>query len=241
VVEIDLPDREAAKRWIVLHQLGKRNVPPDWARYWRGRLYNEAKQPHGGDRKGPGSSAQNEHLIATAEKLAGQLGVASATIRRDAQFAKAVDQIQQDCGPGAKQDILSGKVPVSRKEVVEVAGLEPLARKEAAKELLDRKACGSVEKKKRAAKEEKPKADKQPKTITLLTRPAEFVAALVKQLGPETAKSICLCLAKALGLTVQEKSSEPPTPPRGRPKKSGGKAAAKAMGKRGNRKTRSRS
>jgi hypothetical protein len=235
VVEIDLPDREAAKRWIILHQLGRRNLPPDQASYLRGKLFNQMKKPHGGDRRSEKSKPQSEILKSTAAELAPQLGVAPATLNRDAQFAEAVDRIEEACGREAKQDILSGKVPVSRKEVIEVAGLEPQVRKEAAKELLNRKAGGTMGKKKRAAKEEKPKPDKQPKTITLPIKPAAFAAALKEQLGPEKAKSICVQLCKSLGLEVKEGPPQQTTRPTNRPTKRGDKAAAKSKSSRGTR------
>lgn len=52
-----------------------------------GRLYNEQKKSHGGDRK---SSAQKEHLK-TAEKIAGEYKINQATVRRAGEFAEAID------------------------------------------------------------------------------------------------------------------------------------------------------
>lgn len=55
-----------------------------------GRMYERQKKAHGGDRK---SSAQNEHMK-TAEKIVSLAGVGQATVRRAAEFAKAVDAIR---------------------------------------------------------------------------------------------------------------------------------------------------
>jgi hypothetical protein len=60
----------------------------------RGRLYNRAKKAHGGDRRSE-SSGQNAHLIEperTAERLAKAHDVDERTIRRDGEFAEAVEE-----------------------------------------------------------------------------------------------------------------------------------------------------
>ncbi len=46
-VEIDLPDKEAAKEWIITNQLGRRNLTPMEASYYRGKLYESRKQRQG--------------------------------------------------------------------------------------------------------------------------------------------------------------------------------------------------
>ena len=43
-VEVDLPDKEAAKEWIVTNQLGRRNLTPQEASYYRGKLYESKKR-----------------------------------------------------------------------------------------------------------------------------------------------------------------------------------------------------
>ena len=87
-----MSDREAAADWIDANQLGRRNLTRDQASLLRGRRYNRAKKPHGGDRK---SSPQNDDLKEkTATKLATQHGVSKATIERDGKFAEAVEKLK---------------------------------------------------------------------------------------------------------------------------------------------------
>ena len=62
-VEVELPDRDTAKEWILVNQLGRRNLTEQEASYYRGKLYSARKQSHGGDRK---SSCQNVILKNTA-------------------------------------------------------------------------------------------------------------------------------------------------------------------------------
>jgi len=85
---INLPNRMAAADWIDSNQLGRRNLSPDMMRLIRGRLYNRIKKEQGGDHK---SKDQIDTLINSADKISKQYGISSATIKRDAKFAKEVE------------------------------------------------------------------------------------------------------------------------------------------------------
>jgi len=113
-VEIDLPDKEAAKEWIITNQLGRRNLTPMEASYYRGKLYESRKLSRGGDRK---SKGQNVLLKTTAEKIAEEYGVTDKTIKRDAQFSQAVDKVAAEVGEEAKHAILTGKANIPKKDV----------------------------------------------------------------------------------------------------------------------------
>lgn len=120
-VAVDLPSREAAEDWIDTNQLGRRNLTPDQASLLRGRRYLRAKKPHGGDRRSE-SSGQNAHSVEperTAERLATQHGVDERTIRRDGQFAAAVDALKPHV-PDIESRVMSGDVP-SKQAVVDAA------------------------------------------------------------------------------------------------------------------------
>ena len=64
------------------------------------------KSQRGGDRK---SIHQNDGLIPAAKRLATQFGVGRATIERDGQFARAVEDLKQ-ADPTIEQRVHSGKV-----------------------------------------------------------------------------------------------------------------------------------
>jgi len=85
--EMAFADRYEAMNWIIMNQLGRRNLSDAARSDLRGKRYNNEKQNHGGDRR---SSDQNEHLK-TAERLAQEEGVSQATVRRDAEFSEALD------------------------------------------------------------------------------------------------------------------------------------------------------
>lgn len=116
-LDIDVPlrfvlfdDRADAKSWIARNQLGRRNIGPEKAAYCRGILYNESKQPVGR----PEKCGQNVHNIGrTAETIAEQFGVTEKTVRRDGEFAEAVDVLDEII-PGTREKALSGEIPKSR-------------------------------------------------------------------------------------------------------------------------------
>lgn len=100
-------DRDAVIDWIINNQLGRRNLTPANQSYLRGLQYQREKAKHGGDRKSEESKAQNEPLISTADKLAEQHGVSRETIKRDAEYANAVNTIVQHTAPEVKDMLLN--------------------------------------------------------------------------------------------------------------------------------------
>ncbi len=67
IVEIELPNKEAVKEWIIKNQLGRRNLTEQEASYYRGKLYESRKQhPY----VHPKSGGQNAHRSKTAEQIA---------------------------------------------------------------------------------------------------------------------------------------------------------------------------
>ena len=115
-VGIELPDKETAKEWIISNQLARRNLTPQEASYYRGKMYEIQKLSHGGKRK---SSSQNGNLK-TAVKLGKQYGVGKNTIIRDAEFSKVVDKVTAELGEEAKNAILTGRANVHKNDVEEL-------------------------------------------------------------------------------------------------------------------------
>lgn len=114
-VEIDLPDKEAAKEWIITNQLGRRNLTPMEASYYRGKLYESRKQRQG--TRTDLTFPQNGERLNTAKALGKQYGVSKNTITRDAEFSKAVDKVAAEIGEEAKHAILTGKANIPKKDV----------------------------------------------------------------------------------------------------------------------------
>jgi len=113
-VEVELPGRDAAKEWILVNQLGRRNLTEQEASYYRGKLYSAKKQQ---GKRTDLTLAQNVLKSDTAEELGKQYGVSHMTIKRDEQFSKAVDKVANEIGEEAKQAILLGKAGIPKERV----------------------------------------------------------------------------------------------------------------------------
>lgn len=110
-----MPDKEAAKEWIFTNQLGRRNLTPMEASYYRGKLYESRKQRQG--TRTDLTFPQNGERLNTAKALGKQYGVSKNTITRDAEFSKAVDKVAAEIGEEAKHAILTGKANIPKQDV----------------------------------------------------------------------------------------------------------------------------
>jgi len=115
--QISLPDRDAAADWIDAHQLGRRNLTPDQMSLLRGRRYNRLKKAKndGGSGTPKATVDQIDPRLDTAAHLAKELGVSAPTIKRDGQYAEAVNKL------GVQREAASGKVTVPKQDVVQIA------------------------------------------------------------------------------------------------------------------------
>jgi len=115
---LSLPDREAAADWIDANQLGRRNLTPEAASLLRGRRYNRTKRQDGGhgDQK---SGGQNVPPKTAAATIATQHNVNEKTVKRDGQFASAVEKLKPTI-PDIEKRVMTGNVP-SKKAVMAAA------------------------------------------------------------------------------------------------------------------------
>src|SRR5262245_54293105 len=97
VREVDLPDERAALEYILQIQRQRRNLTREALSYFRGSEFHALKQRRGGNRRGRPPKAFNEPR-STAAEVADKHGVSEKTVKRDALFARAVDQIVEDYG-----------------------------------------------------------------------------------------------------------------------------------------------
>jgi hypothetical protein len=115
VVEIDLADHEAAVRWVLELQLGRRNLRPIAASYFRGHLYLSLRKKVG--RPSVNQKSGRDVPISTDEQVAARYAVDPRTIRRDASFAKNLDQLAGDMGEAFRSSVLSGEARLTRKDI----------------------------------------------------------------------------------------------------------------------------
>jgi len=123
--EINFENESAVIEWIILLQLGRRNLTESQKSYLRGVRYENEKAKHGGER----AKDQNGLLITTAEKLANEYNVGQTTIKRDNEFSKGVDLISK-IEPEKRFEILQELSELTKSDVQEFAKIPKQAESE---------------------------------------------------------------------------------------------------------------
>ena len=113
--------REAAITWIIDNQLGRRNLTPELASFLRGKRYNREKKAEG--ERGPQKLDQNDPA-STAVRIAREYKVGEATIKRDGQYAAALDALAESVGEDFKEKILTRDSTVTKRDVLELARMD---------------------------------------------------------------------------------------------------------------------
>jgi hypothetical protein len=125
---VPLLDRAAAIDWMIANQLGRRNLSAEQIGYLRGKQYQQDKQ----EITNPGGSNQYREVVgqndpqppnSTAAKLAKEHRVSERTIKRDADYAKAIDDIVAATTPEVKQQILGGDSKLTKSAILKMAKL----------------------------------------------------------------------------------------------------------------------
>jgi hypothetical protein len=110
-------DIDQVKNWMIINQLGKRNITEDEKSYLRGIQYKiEKKQGQRTDL----TSGQNDQKLETREKLAIQHKVSAKTIQRDEKYAESIDKIAGEDNR-LKWDILKKNYNIPKSELIEIA------------------------------------------------------------------------------------------------------------------------
>lgn len=115
----DLNTREDVKDWMIRNQLARRNLPREQYLYYIGKLYNERKGTHGGDR----SSSQNNDMK-TSEIIAKEWNTSSSSVERAGKFAEVIDKVEEECGKDYKDRIIKGNIKLSYDQVKELSESE---------------------------------------------------------------------------------------------------------------------
>jgi hypothetical protein len=106
------------KDYMIDLQLGRRNLTPQQASYFRGLRYQNEKLDKGKyDRDD--HKVHNEPYGSTAEKLASEFKVSTSTIKRDAQLAEGLKRLDKIL----RNKILSGEVKIDKKEIRQLIDL----------------------------------------------------------------------------------------------------------------------
>ena len=149
----DFNNRYEALVWICNNQLGRRNLTPVQKKMLVGDRYEAEKMAHGGDRKSEEakSSGQNDHLKsasegATRRRISEETGTSESYVKRASQFSQGATAAEE-VSPGFRQEVLSGKVKPTQKEMWAIAKAPPEERKRLIQEM--KEAAGAPEEEER--------------------------------------------------------------------------------------------
>lgn len=133
VLEKDFTNRYEALAWICKNQLGRRNLTLTQKRLLVGDQYEAEKMANGGDRKSEDAKSvgHNGPLISphiTRARVAAETGTSESFVKRAGQYSKGATA-GEEVSPGFRQDILSGKIKPTQKEMQTIARAAPEERK----------------------------------------------------------------------------------------------------------------
>lgn len=109
------------EQWIMRNQLARRNLTDKQRSLLIGMLYKEEKKQGYRTDLTYGHNDQKS----TSERIAEQFGIGEATVRRAETFSDAVEEIRQNIEPDKVTRILTDEIPISKKDVIELAREEP--------------------------------------------------------------------------------------------------------------------
>jgi hypothetical protein len=130
VQELTFASQEEVINWMIATQLGRRNLTPGQKSYLRGKRYNLEKKKEGappGNQNATNQRAENRHIDSerTSERLADEYNVAPSTIRADAEFADAVDTLEDQVRADIRETVLkrqrNGTGATTKKQTVAAA------------------------------------------------------------------------------------------------------------------------
>lgn len=136
VLEKDFENRFEALSWICKNQLGRRNLTPIQKSVLIGERYEAEKQAesfHGNQytssrESGGGQNDLHQKNKKTRQRIAEEAGVSEAAVKRYAQYSQGV-AAAEEVSPGFRQEVLSGKVKPTQKEMQAIAKAAPDERK----------------------------------------------------------------------------------------------------------------
>lgn len=142
VREMEFENENSAEDWMLMNQLGRRNLSPEQCSVLRAQVYRTMRKSVGAPEGNVNAKKQNiqngsfvfEPTGNTAEKTAKRLGVGKGTIIRDDQFLRGLEAAEE-VAPGFKDEVLNGETKAKKAEVAELRNKEPEDRLQAIEEI----------------------------------------------------------------------------------------------------------
>lgn len=145
IKEMEFSSRQEALIWICNHQLGRRNLTPERRKYLIGKRYEAEKQISQNrgnqytstkkDATDQNDSCQNKsgsHI--TRQRIANETGTSEGYVQRAEKYMNGVEAADE-AAPGAREEILNGKIKAADREICAIAKAPKEQRSEIVAEL----------------------------------------------------------------------------------------------------------
>lgn len=135
--------------WMIINQLGRRNITKEQRDYLIGKRYENEKQKIGR----PENKEKKIFPLKTAEKIGQEFGISHMQVKLNEQYSKGVDKL----GEELKKQVLQGKSDVNKSDVQTISKAEPTFVAETEKDIINK----AKEIKERKAEEYKEKLNQR--------------------------------------------------------------------------------
>ena len=131
IKEMEFSSRQEALIWICNHQLGRRNLTPERRKYLIGKRYEAEKQisqkrgnqytstkKDATDQNDPCQNKSGSHV--TRQRIAKETGTSEGYVQRAEKYMNGVEAADE-AAPGAREEILNGKIKAADREICAIA------------------------------------------------------------------------------------------------------------------------
>ena len=131
IKEMEFSSRQEALIWICNHQLGRRNLTPERRKYLIGKRYEVEKQisqnrgnqytstkKDATDQNDPCQNKSGSHI--TRQRIANGTGTSEGYVQRAEKYMNGVEAADE-AAPGAREEILNGKIKAADREICAIA------------------------------------------------------------------------------------------------------------------------
>ena len=145
IKEMEFSSRQEALIWICNHQLGRRNLTPERRKYLIGKRYEAEKQisqnrgnqytstkKDATDQNDPCQNKSGSHV--TRQRIANETGTSEGYVQRAEKYMNGVEAADE-AAPGAREEILNGKIKAADREICAIAKAPKEQRSEIVAEL----------------------------------------------------------------------------------------------------------
>jgi hypothetical protein len=129
-LDFDFADEFEVKDWMLTNQLGRRNITKEQKDYLIGKRYENEKNKLGR----PVNKEDKMSPLRTAEKIAEEVGVSDKQVKRNEEYAKGVDKLNEEL----KQKVLQGKSDVNKSDIQLISKAEPTFIANTDKEIIEK-------------------------------------------------------------------------------------------------------